>query len=301
MTRNVALKELQDKDSEIQRLKAASRDVAQVQMQLRKEILLKEGYAQQLSEAQVSRTDERTTFEAELKAKETSLEQSGKRVSELETLLQQEQNHILQLQQTVRTGEAKILALENQVAIEQSKIQQLQQETVGKDNEISRLMSIPPPQSIAPDFSTMLTELYVSYWEKVKQFCPSLQSVLRFLSDAQTLCTEAGHLINNSMLIIGLKFPIAQNLIQLLYSALKEELKEKGIADRRQLIKRTNVFINRHRIIMQVSAALVPLQFSIPDIKRRVEKFVSLDLPSPFLADGSVLRIEQVLQQIEIL
>lgn len=87
-TRNAALKEAQDKDSEIQRLKVTSKDVAQVQMQLREEILLKEGYAHQLSEAQVSQTDERMTFEAELEAKEASLEQSNKHVSELETLLQ---------------------------------------------------------------------------------------------------------------------------------------------------------------------------------------------------------------------
>lgn len=88
VTRNVALKEAQDKDSKIQWLKAASRDVTQVQMQLHEEILLKESYARQLSEAQVSQMDERMTFEAELKAKEASLEQSGKHVSELETLLQ---------------------------------------------------------------------------------------------------------------------------------------------------------------------------------------------------------------------
>lgn len=52
---------------------------------------------------------------------------------------------------------------------------------------------------------------------------------------------------------------------------------------------------------MQVSAALAPLQFSVPDIKQRVEKFVSLGLPSHFSRDVSVLWIEQVLQQIEIL
>lgn len=42
--------------------------------------------------------------------------------------------------------EAKILALENQVAIEQSKCNQLQQEMTVKDNEISRLLSLPPLQ-----------------------------------------------------------------------------------------------------------------------------------------------------------
>lgn len=162
-------------------------------------------------------------------------------------------------------------------------------------------MSIPPPQPISLDFSITLTELYVSHWKKVKQFCPSLQLVLWFPSDAQSLCDEVGYLINNSMLIIGLKFPIAQTLIQLLYSALKEELREKGIADHRQLIKRTNVFINHHRIIMKVSAALAPLQFSVPDIKQRVKKFVSRGLPSPFPLDSSMLWIEQVLQWIKIL
>lgn len=57
-------------------------------MQLHEEILLKEGYARQLSEAHVSRSDEKMNFEAELKVRETSLEQSGKCISELETLLQ---------------------------------------------------------------------------------------------------------------------------------------------------------------------------------------------------------------------
>lgn len=56
-------------------------------MQLHEEILVKEGYAHQLSEAQVSWMDERMTFEAELKEKEASLKQSGKCVLELETLL----------------------------------------------------------------------------------------------------------------------------------------------------------------------------------------------------------------------
>lgn len=47
---------------------------------------------------------------------------------------------------------------------------------------------------------------------------------------------------------------------------------------------------------MQVSATLATLQFSIPEIKQHVEKFVSLGLPSPFPMDGFVLRIEKVLQ-----
>lgn len=94
-------------------------------MQLCKEILLKEDYAYQLSEAQVSRSEVKMNFKAELKERETSLRQSGERISDSETLLWQEQDRTLQLQQAVRIGEAKILALENQVAIEQSKHNQL--------------------------------------------------------------------------------------------------------------------------------------------------------------------------------
>lgn len=44
--RNVALKDLQEKDSEIHQLKAVSRDVTQVQVQLCEEIHLKEDYTQ---------------------------------------------------------------------------------------------------------------------------------------------------------------------------------------------------------------------------------------------------------------
>lgn len=50
-TRCVALKELQEKDQEIQQLKATSRDATQIQAQLREEICLKEEYARQLSDA----------------------------------------------------------------------------------------------------------------------------------------------------------------------------------------------------------------------------------------------------------
>lgn len=50
-TRSVALKQLQEKDQEIQQLKAASRDVTQMHAQLREEIHLKEEYAQHLSDA----------------------------------------------------------------------------------------------------------------------------------------------------------------------------------------------------------------------------------------------------------
>lgn len=62
--------------------------------------------------------------------------------------------------------------------------------------------------------------------------------MLRFLSDAQSLCIEANAFINSSMLVIKSKFPIAQNITQLLYSAQDEKLREKGIADRWQLIKK---------------------------------------------------------------
>lgn len=86
-TRNVAQKELQEKDSVIYNLKATSRDVTQVQMQLREEILLKEGYARQLGEAQVSMSEDKMKFEAELEAKEASLGQSGERILEMETCL----------------------------------------------------------------------------------------------------------------------------------------------------------------------------------------------------------------------
>lgn len=81
------MKELQERDVEIQQLKATSRDVAQVQIQLHEEILLKEDYAHQLSEAQVSWLEEKPSFEAELEVKEASLRQSGECISELETLL----------------------------------------------------------------------------------------------------------------------------------------------------------------------------------------------------------------------
>lgn len=86
-TRNVALKELNEKDTKIQWLKVASRDVTQVQMQLCEEILLKEDYACQLSEAEVSQSEVKMNFEAELKERETSLRQSCERISDLDTLL----------------------------------------------------------------------------------------------------------------------------------------------------------------------------------------------------------------------
>lgn len=85
---------MQEKDVEIQQLKAASRDVTQVQMQLHEEILLKEGYAHQVSEAQVSLSKEKMKFKEELKVKEDSFRQSGECISEVETLLQQTRSYI---------------------------------------------------------------------------------------------------------------------------------------------------------------------------------------------------------------
>lgn len=74
-TRNVALKELQEKDQEIQQLKAASRDATQVQAQLREEIRLKEEYARQLNDAQVMLLEEKARFEIELCKKDNCIEQ----------------------------------------------------------------------------------------------------------------------------------------------------------------------------------------------------------------------------------
>lgn len=54
-------------------------------------------------------------------------------------------------------------------------------------------------------------------------------------------------------------FPMAHALIQMLYAAQDEELREKGIADCRQLIKKMNVFINHHRVIMHILVVLEPL------------------------------------------
>lgn len=69
----------------------------------------------------------------------------------------------------------------------------------------------------------------------------------------------------------------------MMYVAQDEELREKGITNRKQLIRRTNVFINNHRVIMHVSAVLEPLQILVLDIKQRIERFVSLGLPLLFL------------------
>lgn len=45
---------------------------------------------------------------------------------------------------------------------------------------------------------------------------------------------------------------------------------------------------------MQASAALAPLQFSVSNIKRHLEKFISLGLLSPLPMDDTMLGIEQV-------
>lgn len=44
----------------------------------------------------------------------------------------------------------------------------------------------------------------------------------------------------------------------MLYAAQDEELRVKGITNHWQFIKKTNSFINHHRVIMHVSAALEP-------------------------------------------
>lgn len=123
--------------------------------------------------------------------------------------------------------------------------------------------------------------------------------MLRFIREAQSLCIKVGALVNISMVILGPKIPMAQDLIQMLYATQDEELREKGITDHRQMIKKTNVFINHHRVIMHVSVELEPLQISILDIKQCIERFVSLGLPCLFPADGYVLGVEQVLSQVE--
>lgn len=52
-----------------------------------------------------------------------------------------------------------------------------------------------------------------SHWERIKQYYPSLQLVLRFLGEAQSLCAKVGTLNNISILFIGPKLPISQSLI----------------------------------------------------------------------------------------
>lgn len=61
--RNVALKELQEKEQEVQQLKAASKNGTQIQALLLEEIHLKEEYAQYLSNVHVTLSKEREKFE----------------------------------------------------------------------------------------------------------------------------------------------------------------------------------------------------------------------------------------------
>lgn len=89
---NVALKELQEKDSKIQQLTTTSRDATQVQVQLCEEVHLKEDYTRKLSEAHVLLFEEKMRLEAELKSKEASLGQSDKCLLEVEALLRHEQD-----------------------------------------------------------------------------------------------------------------------------------------------------------------------------------------------------------------
>lgn len=123
--------------------------------------------------------------------------------------------------------------------------------------------------------------------------------MLRFIQEAQSLCVEVKALINSSMVVLSPKIPVAQYLMQILYVVQDDELREKGINDCKQLIKRTNVFINHHRMVVHVSVALEPLQIDVSTTKQQIQRFVSLGLPSPFSVDGLVLRIEQLSSQIE--
>ncbi|XP_059077900.1 uncharacterized protein LOC131072842 [Cryptomeria japonica] len=205
--------------------------------------------------------ESKSSFKAKSRENETSLELAEKKLQDVEVLLRQEKDDVAQLQQEVQDGNVKTHALESQVIAEQNRCRELQGE--------------------------------------VKQYCPSLQPMLRFLNDAQSLRTKASALIRSSMLVIGPKLSMAWDLVHLLHSAQDEELKEKGIVDHLQLIRRMNVFINRHREIMQALEALAPLQFSVPDIKQHIERLFLLGLPSHFPTDGIVLGIEQILSQIE--
>lgn len=85
---------------------------------------------------------------------------------------------------------------------------------------------------VSQDFSSILIELYVSHWERIKQNSPSLHPVLRFIGEAKSLYAEAGALVNSSMVILNPNIPMAQDLIQMLYTTQDEELRAKGIADR---------------------------------------------------------------------
>lgn len=84
------------------------------------------------------------------------------------------------------------------------------------------MLNIPPLVEISQDFSLILIDLYVSHWEKVKQYYPSLHPMLRFLNDAHSLHVEANALISSSMLFIGPKLLVAQDLVHLLHSTQDE-------------------------------------------------------------------------------
>lgn len=74
MIRSVALKELPEKDLEIQQLRATSRDATQVQPQLHEEIRLKKEYIQQQSDVQVMILEEKARFKEQLHEMENNLE-----------------------------------------------------------------------------------------------------------------------------------------------------------------------------------------------------------------------------------
>lgn len=89
------------------------------------------------------------------------------------------------------------------------------------------MLNIPPSVEVYQYFSPILVELYASHWERIKKYSPSLQPMLRFLREVQSLYAEASALINSSILVIGPKLPVAQELIQMLYAGHNEELREK--------------------------------------------------------------------------
>lgn len=76
--------------------------------------------------------------------------------------------------------------------------------------------------------------------------------MLRFIQEAQSICVETDALVDSLMVILSPKIPIAQELIQMLYAAQDDELREKGINDRKQLIKKTNAFINHHKMVVHI-------------------------------------------------
>lgn len=86
-TRNVAQKELQEKEQEVQQLKVASRYATQIQAQLWEEFRLKEEYTQYLSNVQVTLSEEREKFETTTREMQSSLEKTKKELQNVKGLL----------------------------------------------------------------------------------------------------------------------------------------------------------------------------------------------------------------------